>query len=200
MKSNAKTILSTGATLALAVLLSACGGSSTTTTTVSTGITPKKMADALHAVMESDRTVYTKKVVNRLQNEQKVIKASEHWEDDKALPLPAQMFRMGAEMVTAKDVGFTYGLLSKWPVNKQNAPTTDLEKKGLDFIDENGGTEPFYGEETLGDTKYFTAIYADFGVVTACVKCHNEHKDSPRTDFEIGDVMGGVVIRIPMDS
>ncbi len=200
MNENLRNKLTLGGSLALAVILTACGGTSTSTATVSTGITPQKMADALHAVMESDRTVYTKKVVNRLQNEQQVIKASEHWEDDKALPLPAQMFRMGAEMVTAKNVGFTYGLLSKWPVNKQNAPKTEIEKQGLDFIDANGGTEPFYGEETLGDSKYFTAIYADVGVVTACVKCHNEHKDSPKTDFKIGDVMGGVVIRIPVDS
>src|SRR5690606_29963522 len=62
----------------------------------------KDMADALHAVMESDRTVYTRMVVNRLQNEEKVIKASEHFKDDKALPLPAQMFRFGAEMVAEK--------------------------------------------------------------------------------------------------
>ena len=70
------------------------------------GIAPQQMADALHAVMESDRTVYPRQVVNRLQNEEGVIKASEHWKDDKALPLPAQMFRMGAEMVAAKDAGF----------------------------------------------------------------------------------------------
>jgi hypothetical protein len=54
------------------------------------------MADALHVVIETDRTVYTRQVVNRLVKEDKVIKASEHWQDEKALPLPAQMFRMGA--------------------------------------------------------------------------------------------------------
>jgi hypothetical protein len=53
------------------------------------------MADALHAVMESDRIVYTKNVVNRLQNELGMIKASEHWQDEKTLPLPAPMFNMG---------------------------------------------------------------------------------------------------------
>ena len=155
------------------------------------------MADALHAVMESDRTVYTKNVVNRLQNEDNVIKASEHWKDDKALPLPAQMFRMGAEMVTTKDVGFTYALLSEWPVNKQNAPKTDTEKKGLRFIREKLD-QNFYSDEELGGQKYFTAIYADKAVAPACVKCHNEHKDSPRSDFKLGEVMGGVVIRIPV--
>lgn len=161
------------------------------------GIEPQLMADALHAVMESDRTVYTKQVVNRLQNEEGVIKASEHWQDDKALPLPAQMFRMGAEMVSEKKAGFTYSLLSMWPVNKQNKPKTDVEKAGLKFVAENKGKN-YYGEETLGGTKYFTAVYADTGVAPACVKCHNGHKDSPRKDFKLGDVMGGVVLRIPM--
>lgn len=155
------------------------------------------MADALHAVMEADRTVYTKNVVNRLQNEESVIKASEHWKDDKALPLPAQMFRMGAEMVTKKDVGFTYALLSEWPVNKQNKPSTEVETKGLRYIAENVG-QNFYAEEELGGQKYFTAIYPDKGVAEACVTCHNEHKDSPRKDFKLGEVMGGVVIRIPV--
>lgn len=161
------------------------------------GIEPKLMADALHAVMESDRIVYTKQVVNRLQNEEGVIKASEHWKDDKALPLPAQMFRMGAEMVAEKKVGFSYSLLSMWPVNKQNKPKTELEKTGLKFVADNKG-QNYYGEESLGDTKYFTAVYADTAVAPACVKCHNEHKDSPRKDFKLGEVMGGVVLRIPM--
>jgi hypothetical protein len=161
------------------------------------GISPQLMADALHAVMESDRTVYTKAVVNRLQNEESVIKASEHWKDDKALPLPAQMFRMGAEMVAEKDVGFTYALLSMWPVNKQNKPKTEVEKKGLEYVAQNKGRN-HYEEETLGDARYFTAVYADTAVAPACVKCHNEHEDSPRSDFKLGDVMGGVVVRIPV--
>lgn len=157
----------------------------------------KEMADALHAVMESDRTVYTRMVVNRLQNEEKVIKASEHFKDDKALPLPAQMFRFGAEMVAEKKMGFSYSLLSLWPVNKQNEPKTALEKKGLEAVAKDP-KKPFYGEETLGKTKYFTAVYADRAVAPACVTCHNEHKDSPKTDFKIGQTMGGVVLRIPM--
>lgn len=188
----ASVLLASGATLAS---LTGCSKAEAK----AVGIAPKHMADALHAVMESDRIVYTKMVVNRLQNEEKVIKASEHWKDDKALPLPAQMFRMGAEMVQAKNAGFTYSLLSKWPINKQNLPKTDAEKAGLDFVDQKQGTESYYAEEVLGGKKFFTAVYADNAVAAACVKCHNEHKDTPRADFKLGDVMGGVVIRIPVD-
>ena len=63
------TKLAISTSLILAVLaITGCGGGGPATTPVATGITPQKMADALHAVMESDRTIYTKKVVNRLQN------------------------------------------------------------------------------------------------------------------------------------
>ena len=165
-------------------------------------ITPKAMADALHLVMDSDRAVYTKKIVNRLVKKEKVIKASEHFDDDKALVLPAQMFRFGAEMVAKRaeekpDVNFSYSLQSLWPINKQNTPKTDAEKAGLKFVAENKG-ENYYATETLGGVEYFTAVYADTAVAPVCVSCHNDHKDTPKRDFKLGDVMGGVVIRIPV--
>ena len=82
-------------------------------------------------------------------------------------------------------------------LTKQHAPTTDGEKAGLAHIESTG--ENYYGEEVLGSQKYFTAIYPDKGVAAACVDCHNEHQDSPKTDFKLGDTMGGVIIRIPID-
>lgn len=180
-------------TIALSVLgLSACGEKAE-----KTGISPQKFTDALHIVMDSDRAVYTKKVVGRLVKEEKVIKASEHFMDDKALPLPAQMFRFGSEVVAEKTDEFSYSLQSLWPINKQNAPRTPMEKEGLQFINDNPG-QNFYGEEELGGKKYFTAIYADVAVAPVCASCHNEHKDSPRTDFKVGDILGGVVIRVPL--
>lgn len=165
---------------------------------VPAGISPQVMADGLFAVMSSDRAVYTKQVVARLQNDEKVIKASEHWQDEKALPLPAQMFRMGAEAVAEKNPGFSYALLSLWPINKQNNPKTEAEKTGLQFVADSKGQKNYYAEETLAGKKYFTAVYADVAVSKACVSCHNGHKDTPKDDFTLNDVMGGVVIRIPL--
>ena len=100
-------------------------------------------------------------------------------------------------MVAERKPGFSYSLQSLWPVNKQNAPKTAAEKEGLAAVAKDA-SKPFYKEETLGKVKYFTAIYADRAVSPACVSCHNEHKDSPKTDFKIGQTMGGVVIRVPM--
>jgi hypothetical protein len=181
-----------GALCAVLALGLGCGGK-----TEAGGINPQMMADSLHAVMSADRTVYTREVVNRLQNKENVIKATEHWKDEKTLPLPAQMFRMGAE-VNKSNPNFSYSLLSMWPINKQNAPKTDVEKEGLKFVADNDGKN-FYKEEKLGEKTYFTAIYADKAIAEACITCHNEHKDTPRKDFKLNDTLGGIVIRIPLN-
>ena len=162
------------------------------------GISYQRVADMLYQVMSADREVYTRMVVQRLTIDEEVITASEHFDDDSALPLPAQMFRFGAEAVMDDTEDFSYSLLSLNPINRKNGPGTDLEKEGLEYVVDNPG-ENFYGEEELGGERYFAAVYADYAVVEACVDCHNNHKDSPRTDLEVGDVMGGVVIRIPME-
>lgn len=161
----------------------------------------KTMADALHLVLETDRTVYTQTVVARLSSEG-VVKASEQWEDQKALPLPAQMFRLGAEkakqVAQQRNIKFSYKLLSEWPINPRNKPQTDIERRGLEHV-KNNPNNPFYDSEESGGTRYFYAVYADKAISSACVDCHNGHNDSPKKDFRLGDVMGGVVLTIPVN-
>jgi hypothetical protein len=186
------------APLAVAMLAGLSGCSEEKT---AAGIAPEKYTDSLFAVMKADRTNYTKYVVKRLgPMGAGAVKPDEHWQDiPNGTLLPAQMFRAGSEAVAELTDDFTYSLQSIWPINSQNAPKTAMEKEGLEFIGANPGKN-FYGTETLGDVKYFTAVYPDVAVSEACTKCHNEHKDSPRDDFAIGEVMGGVVIRVPLDS
>lgn len=190
-----KSIIAVVSTLAVLLGLSACKESGEE----SIGIAPEKFTDSLFAVMNADRTNYTKLVVQRLgPNGVGAIKPDEHWKDiPNGTLLPAQMFRAGSEAVAETTDEFTYSLQSIWPIGKQNGPKTEMEKIGLEYIAANPG-ENYYGKETLGDVTYFTAVYPDVAVSEACTSCHNEHKDSPRTDFKLGEVMGGVVIRVPL--
>ena len=168
------------------------------TSVAAEGIPYKKVADMLYQVMSANREVYTRAVVQRLTIDEQILTASEHFEDDTALPLPSQMFRFVAEEVMDNTENFSYSLLSLYPINKKNGPGTDLERQGLEYVADHTG-DNFYGEETLGGERYFSAVYPDYAVVKACVHCHNNHKDSPRDDLKVGDVMGGVFIRIPID-
>lgn len=187
--------------------LSGCGSDGGTpeamadTPEAASGISPKQFSDAVHAVMMADRTVYARQVVTRLKKQDAPVKPSEYWQDeDHTIPLPAQMFRMGAELVNENpEAGFTYALKSQWPLNPQNkAEGTEIE--GLKYIAENPA-ENFYKEEEIAGSKYFTAVYADKAVAEACWDCHNNHtnREDSYPDFKEGDVMGGVVVRIPLD-
>ncbi len=168
---------------------------------IAPSITPQESSDAVHAVMMADRTVYATHVVTRLKKQSSAVKPSEYWTDEEGtIPLPAQMFRMGAELVSENpNAGFTYSLKSKWPLNEQNKATTPVEIKGLEYVAENPD-ENFYGEEVLGGTTYYTAVYADKAVAQACWDCHNNHanRGADYPEFEEGNVMGGVIIRIPL--
>lgn len=185
--------------LTTAIVFVALSGCTPSEESKSPGIDPKLYTDSLFAVMNADRANYTKLIVQRLgPNGANVIQPAEHWKDlENGAPLPAQMFRAGSEAVVEVTDEFSYSLQSLWPINPQNAPKTSIEKQGLEFVAANPG-QNFYGEEKLGEINYYTAVYPDVAVSDACVSCHNGHKDSPKTDFQIGQVMGGVVIRVPL--
>lgn len=189
------------------VFFGGCGGSaessvSLPSATSAGGISPQKFADAVHAVMMADRTVYAKQVVTRLKTQKASVSPSEYWEDEEhTIPLPAQMFRMGAEIVDGNEAaGFTYGLKSKWPLNEQNKARTPMEIEGLDYVAEHPD-ENFYGEEEIEGKKFYTAVYADKAVARACWECHNDHgnRGDDYPEFKKDDVMGGVIVRVPMN-
>lgn len=160
------------------------------------GIPPKIVADYLHAVIEANRTIYAANVVDQMQ-EKGLVRATEHWKQQNALPLPAQFLIETGRLVVEKGVGVKYRLMSLWPIYVWNAPSTELERKGLVAVSKDP-EEPFYGFVRIGRERYFQAIYADRAVAPACVDCHNTHPNSPKRNFKLNDVMGGIVITIPV--
>ncbi len=161
------------------------------------GIRPEMVADFIYAVIESDRTLYTTHIVDRMQETGTVI-ASEGWESRNALPLPAQMLLLSGSRVKQKGTGLEYRLASLLPIYQKNSPATEFEKIGLEAV-EREPSQPFTGYVTKGEKTYFQAIYADLAVSKACVNCHNTHLLSPKRDRKIGEVMGGIIITFPVD-
>jgi hypothetical protein len=102
-------------------------------------------------------------------------------------------------LVAETGKGIKYRLVSLWPIYVWNLPETDFEKKGLEAVAKNPD-QPFTGFVRIGRDRYFQAIYADLAVSQTCVACHNSHMNSPRRDFKLNDVMGGVIITIPVSN
>ncbi len=171
--------------------------SATKTDSEPRGIPPERVADYIHSILRADRTIYTTHVVNRMQ-EKGVVSATEHWEQDNALPLPAQFLQHSGKLVAESGGGIRYRLISLWPIYQRNAPATDLERQGLESLSRNPN-QPYTGVASSGKKRYFQAIYPDQAVSAACIKCHNAHPLSPKRDFKLNDVMGGIAITIPLE-
>ena len=160
------------------------------------GIPAETVADHVHAVIQADRTFYTTHVVDRLQAKGIVI-ASENWQEANTLPLPAQFLNESNRLAGIARAGISYRLISLWPINKQNGPKTPFENTGLSETLQHPDRR--YSEVVMiGHEPYVQAIYADRAVSQACIGCHNTHPDSPKKNYKLNDVMGGMIITIPL--
>ena len=158
----------------------------------------RKMADSLHAVIAADRQAYSELIVQRLDTDEQRLVATEGWRVKHGLPVHAQVLRHAAQDIQKQGAEFSYTLRSLWPINPSHGPQTQAEQTGLEAVAKNPA-QPFYTEEELGGRSYFTAVYADRATLSSCVACHNRHPRSPRRDFKEGEVMGAIVVRVPLE-
>lgn len=161
-------------------------------------VSVRKMADSLHAVIAADRQAYAEWVVQRQDSGQTRTEVREDWREAHGLPVHAQLFRHAAQTIQRKGAEFSYTLRSLHPINPSHGPQTQVEQTGLEAV-EKQPDQAFYTEEELGGRSYFTAIYADRATLPSCVGCHNTHPRSTKKDFKQGDVMGAIVVRVPLE-
>ncbi|GAB1724054.1 MAG: DUF3365 domain-containing protein [Nitrospira sp. CR1.1] len=154
------------------------------------------VAEYLHSVIQADRTFYTTDVVERMQM-RGIAFAAENWRETSRLPLPAQYLLETGRLVAAGRNGLQYRLISNWAINTKNRPMTDFERAGLTEILVNPD-QPYTAVTAEGGTPVFQAIYADKAVSQSCIGCHNAHPNSPKKDFKPQDVMGGILLTIPL--
>jgi methyl-accepting chemotaxis protein len=158
----------------------------------------RQTAQSIAAQIAADRATYTERVVAKLQGEKAdvVFADLKNVGSPKSLPLPATFVHLTSNIVNAR--GFhTVDLLSLWNINPDKKPSTDDIRKALEDV---ARTPDQIQEIVLDQAKdpRFISVSADLASAQGCVDCHNHHPDSKRHDFRLGDVMGGLVISIPL--
>ena len=106
--------------------------------------------------------------------------------------------RHSAQSIQKQGAEFSYTLRSLWPINAGHGPQTQAEQAGLEAVAKKPDAA-FYTEDELGGRSYFAAIYADRATLPSCVSCHNKDPRSPKRHFKQGDVMGAIVVRVPLE-
>ena len=138
------------------------------------------------------RTLWTGEIVGK--GKKAGLDFSEEWRDNRiqAGPLPALFLREAASALEKHVIRLSLFLGSDYPINPSNL-FKGQQKTAFEAIKKNHQPQFFYTK----DTGLHTAMFPDYSSVQPCVSCHNDHPDSPKTDWKINDVMGATTWSYP---
>jgi len=113
-------------------------------------------------------------------------------------PLPATFVREVSEITAVVGDGYTANLISPWPINREKGAKDEFQKEAFVYLLENP-SGIFHRTDRIAGMAVMRFITADRASVQSCADCHNAHPRSPKRDFKLNDVMGGLEIIIPID-
>ena len=157
-----------------------------------------KAAEIATIQIVEDRKQFTKNVIIKLKKDGiiDVHPNSDYAKIDGGIPLPATFVQEVSERINEKGV-YSYDLLSKWNINKEKGLKTEFEKDAFNYLFNKEGKvfSTFMVHNGVFSLRYATA---DVAAAAGCVNCHNNHEESPKHDFKLNDVMGVLVVNIPI--
>jgi adenylate cyclase len=193
------TVLKTLFYFLIITLISACGGVPEEKESASSATENIFSAEEVFEMVASEnditRTLYTKAIVGA--GKKQGMKFDEDWRKNEveAGPLPALFLRGIATSIKKGDVPLGLYLGSDFPINNANklkGKQAELFKQ----IKKDQKPQFFYDK----DQKLHTAMFADLASAETCVSCHNNHKQTTKNDWKLGDVMGTTTWQYPSDS
>ncbi len=157
----------------------------------------EKLAESISRQITNDRAYYTKNVIGKLKKDWPDFHATASFENEEgAIPLPATFVREVAES-QGEACGYHADLLSKWPVNAAKGLADGVQQRAWSALEAEPETPylEILPDGSGAEMHYFTA---DVAVSQACVGCHNGLAESPKTDFRLNDLMGLLLVRVPV--
>lgn len=141
------------------------------------------------------RGIWTKRIVG--DGKKAGLKFDEDWRRSnvQAGPLPALFLREAAASLEKNPVRLGLFLGSDFPISTENS-FAGKQVTAFERIRENGEPQFFVME----DTQLQTAMFADVAIADACVTCHNDHPESPKTDWILNDLMGATTWSYPNET
>ena len=157
-------------------------------------------AELFTTAMAEFRSLYTSEVVERIRPSGVKITHDYELREGEA-PLPATLTMILGERIGALGSGGGADLYSGYPfpwADEDGGLPDDFAREAWEALTSNP-EEPFYRIETLEERDVLRYATAD-RMRPACVDCHNTHPDSPKVDWEVGDVRGVLEVTIPLDA
>jgi len=159
--------------------------------------TATQRAATATAQIIADRIYYTENIIGKLKKQSPEFKAgADYHEIDGSIPLPATFVREVSQSL-GQSAKYRYDLLSKFNINKDKGLDDTYELNAWEVLAKNP-TEPYTGLVAAEEGVELRYATADVAGAAACVSCHNTHTDSPKKDFVLGELMGILVVSVPV--
>ncbi|MBM4134883.1 MAG: DUF3365 domain-containing protein [Nitrospira sp.] len=145
----------------------------------------------------ADRTYYATVVIPRIA--QNGVEVTDRYHDiPGAIPLPATFLREVSESIRRGQKLYTADLLSPWPINKKQGIRDPFQQESFAYLAQHRDGI-FSRIEVINGQRTLRVMKGDFATAQVCVDCHNAHSDSPKHDFQLNDLMGGMEVRILLE-
>jgi methyl-accepting chemotaxis protein len=150
------------------------------------------------AQFKAMRGYYSEWVV-RKAIESGALKAShDHKVSPNLIPLPATLMHDLSAALADHDT--TMSLVSPYPFpDRKDRKLDDFQREAWRALTENP-KDVFWREEQRGDKRVVRVAVADIMSAQSCVGCHNSDPNSPKRDWQLGDVRGVMEITSTIDA
>lgn len=192
--------------LAASLLLTVCLGSAAGFWYLSSLSTYFVQATALDstrmeiAMLEEVNDFYSE-VVDRVDvNKTRV--THEYVAQKNALPLPATFIIDAGQRISKNELGMMVRLYSNYPWRKNAQPKDAFEQMVVDILTKKAGAKEAdltYHEFTEINGRPFLRYAKGQLMKQTCVKCHNGDTQSPKRDWQEGDLAGVLAITRPVE-
>jgi len=141
------------------------------------------------------RKYYTDHVIKKILQSEDMVPTIDHKNQPNAVPLPATMIHELSDQMLHQ--GIQLKIYSAFPFpNRQGNILDSFQQASWDAFNQNAD-EPHIRTEIQNNHKVVRVAIADKMVAQACVNCHNSHPDTPKNNWQLGDVRG--VLEVSVD-
>jgi PAS domain S-box-containing protein len=153
-------------------------------------------AKAQSDLLTASRSFYSREVVDKLYSSQDVTVSHDYHEKELTIPAPVSMTLALEDELLAQGSQSSIRMLSDdpWPW-RTDRKLDDFERGALAALKQTPDQPVSRLEQRDAGTVFRSAIAVR--MEESCVACHNTHEQSPRTDWEVGDIRGIQEVIIP---
>ena len=143
--------------------------------------------------------LYSRAAAIRLAKIEGVTIRHDYFLKEGSIPPPATFIIELGKQITDKGEGAVIDLYSNYPYPwRKDRAKNQFAEEALTYLREHTEDKEFYRIEKDNNRprwKYAQAVKME----TSCVACHNTHPESPKTNWNVGDIRGVLIISHPLD-